>query len=75
MRQLEDIIYQKSQLKKKSNKKNIYIVEKEKELTKCLGISNKISYNEKLQNGKLELHFESLEKLEELLNKSHKNPQ
>lgn len=75
VRQLEDLIYQKDSNKKISNKKSIYIVEKEKELTKCLGISNKISYNEKLQKGKLELYFESLEKLEELLNKLTKNSQ
>lgn len=75
VRQLEDLIYQKDSNKKISNKKGIYIVEKEKELTKCLDISNKISYNEKLQKGKLELYFESLEKLEELLNKLTKNSQ
>ncbi len=79
VRQLEDIIYQKEQIKKTSNKKNIkkniYIEEKEKELAKSLGISNKISYNEKLQKGKLELTFESLEKLEEILIKLTKNPQ
>lgn len=75
VRQLEDLIYQKDSNKKISNKKSIYIVEKEKELTKCLGISNKILYNEKLQKGKLELYFESLEKLEELLNKLTKNSQ
>ena len=75
MRQLEDIIYQKGATKKTNNKKSIYIEEKEKEIARCLGVSNKISYNEKHQNGKLELHFDSLEKLEELLNKLTKNPQ
>ncbi|MFK4881064.1 ParB/RepB/Spo0J family partition protein [Lactococcus petauri] len=75
VRQLEDIIYQKVATKKTNNKKSIYIEEKEKEIARCLGVSNKISYNEKHQNGKLELHFDSLEKLEELLNKLTKNPQ
>ena len=75
MRQLEDIIYQKVATKKTNNKKSIYIEEKEKEIARCLGVSNKISYNEKHQNGKLELHLDSLEKLEELLNKLTKNPQ
>jgi hypothetical protein len=72
---LKTLFIKKSPTKKKSNKKNIYIEEKEKELARCLGVSNKISYNDKHQNGKLELHFESLEQLEELLNKLTKNPQ
>ncbi|WP_251712953.1 ParB/RepB/Spo0J family partition protein [Lactococcus ileimucosae] len=66
VRQLEDIIYRKSN-KKINNKKNIYIEEKEKEITKYLGISNKISYDRHRQKGKIELQFDSLEKMEEIL--------
>ncbi|HAP15679.1 MAG TPA: chromosome partitioning protein ParB, partial [Lactococcus sp.] len=40
-----------------------------------LGISNKISYDKKRQKGKIELQFDSLEKLEDILEILTKNSQ
>ncbi|WP_081165885.1 ParB/RepB/Spo0J family partition protein [Lactococcus garvieae] len=67
VRQLENIIYKKNNDKKNGSKKSIYIEEKEKEITKNLGISNKISFNQSKQQGKIELQFDNLEKLEEVI--------
>lgn len=75
VRQLENIIYKKNNIKKDKSKKSIYIEEKEKEIVKQLGISNKISFNKATQHGKIELQFESLEKMEEILNILTKTPQ